>query len=283
MKIAIQLLNRFFCPPILVNSVPKSGTNLARKAICNLPGIYWSGLHIGESSVGSRESFANQSAVLSACKVGVDRPVDAGVTWLKNEASQVGNGSVSTCHIPFSKKAHQVFRKRRLSHIAIVRHPADVALSHAHYINLSPDHFAYGYYKDLSDEERVRTSILGVPKIGLESLSSRYTSILKWEDEGDALILKFENLVGPKGGGSLQKQIDALDRLAKYCQIRVSSNVLAESANGIFGGTHTFEKGRGGQIGGWRQDMSLSNKEVLRAELGKITKRLDYDLSIPQR
>jgi len=54
-----------------------------------------------------------------------------------------------------------------------------------------------------SDHERLLVSIRGGELGGrkLQSLDERYRQFLRWEREGGAAVVKFEDLVGTKGGG----------------------------------------------------------------------------------
>lgn len=66
-------------------------------------------------------------------------------------------------------------------------------------------------------------------------------------------ILRFENLVGPEGGGSREQQINELMGLANFLAVPITEEQATEIANELFGGTLTF---RHGQIGRWRREFT---------------------------
>jgi hypothetical protein len=88
--------------------------------------------------------------------------------------------------------------------VCILRDPRDMAVSQMHYIKQLGNHFAHqGYMALPSDHERLLVSIRGGELGGrkLQSLDERYRQFLRWEREGGAAVVKFEDLVGTKGGG----------------------------------------------------------------------------------
>lgn len=64
-----------------------------------------------------------------------------------------------------------------------------------------------------------------------------------------ALVVRFENLVGPKGSGSEILQKNEVKRIANYLELTVSDEEIEEVCQKLFGGTKTFKKG---QIGTWK-------------------------------
>ena len=89
--------------------------------------------------------------------------------------------------------------------MCILRDPRDVAVSQMHYLKQLKNHFAHEEYMALpSDSERLLVSIRGGELGGrrLQSLDERYRQFLGWERDGGAVVVKFEDLVGPEGGGS---------------------------------------------------------------------------------
>ena len=80
--------------------------------------------------------------------------------------------------------------------------PRDVAVSQMHHIKQRKQHFAHeGYMALPSDRERLMVSIRGGELGGreLQSLERRYRQFLDWEQDGGAVMVGFEDLVGPRG------------------------------------------------------------------------------------
>jgi hypothetical protein len=273
-KLLNSIKNYLFAPPILVNSIPKAGTNLLRKAVCTLPGVASSAKHIGESTTTS------QSDTSDSVTVGIDKPVQVETNKFTQKIHSLSNASVATCHIPYSRTADEIINSKDISHLVIIRHPAEVALSHVNYILESPNHFAYKRYSELSKRECLELSILGSSEINLLSLRERFSRILDWLSYSDPFLVRFEDLIGKEGGGSRRRQLRTLRNIADNCRVRVEESELKKCARRIFGGTSTFQKGRGGQSRGWQDDIERGHFQILESQLGEISRRLGYDLNI---
>ncbi len=144
----------------------------------------------------------------------------------------------------------------------VVRDPRDVAVSHAHYMLARPRHPFHRFYQELGDwESRLAFSITGgwVPGAGyLVSLAERYRLMEAWRTHPGALTLRFEDLVGERGGGTRAAQLEALGRLVELSG--AGDRDPAAIAEEIFGGSSTFRKGK---IGGWRDSFAELHHDLL--------------------
>lgn len=86
----------------------------------------------------------------------------------------------------------------------------------------------------------------------------------------NVLKLRFEDLVGEEGGGSRQSQMEAIERWAKFLAIDVPAETLAE---GLFGGTQTFHKGR---VDSWRDVFKEHHLKAFEREFGDILEDYGY-------
>lgn len=66
-------------------------------------------------------------------------------------------------------------------------------------------------------------------------------------------IARFENLVGPKGGGSKEKQLNELRSLSKFLESEISEKNIEKVAARLWGNSPTFSIGK---IGRWREEMT---------------------------
>jgi hypothetical protein len=88
----------------------------------------------------------------------------------------------------------------------------------------------------------------------------------------DVCNVSFEELTGPKGGGSLTGQQAAVARIARF--LGVASCDPAAVADVLFDpSAFTFHKG---QIGAWRSTLSDRQQGVLRAKHGDLIAALGY-------
>jgi len=78
------------------------------------------------------------------------------------------------------------------------------------------------------------------------------------------LFVKYEDLIGPNGGGSLHRQIQTVQKIAQFLNIpNVDENKASLIAAGLWGNTETFNTStRKGQINAWKKHY---NAEHIRA------------------
>ena len=108
----------------------------------------------------------------------------------------------------------------------------------------------------------------------LQSLDERYRQFLKWERDGGAVLVKFEDLVGTKGGGSAEAQRLAVERVARHLGVEVEQRTMEVVEEELFGVGRTFRKG---QIGGWREEFSEEHERAVKGGLGSLLVELGYE------
>jgi hypothetical protein len=84
------------------------------------------------------------------------------------------------------------------------------------------------------------------------------------------LKLRFEDLVGEEGGGSKPSQAAAIESWAKFLAVDVPAEELAE---GLFGGTSTFSKGR---VDSWRDVFKEHHRKAFDREFGDVLEDYGY-------
>src|ERR687890_613416 len=165
--------------------------------------------------------------------VGVVSPQLISRRWLTRRLSKVPDGGFVNAHCIYSPELADLFRQKGMRTVCILRDPRDVAVSQMHYIKQLENHFAHeGYMALPSDGERLLVSIRGGELGGrkLQSLDERYRQFLRWERDGGAAVVKFEDLVGTKGGGSAEAQRLAVERVASHLGVEVE-----EATMGVIG------------------------------------------------
>lgn len=161
-------------------------------------------------------------------------------------------------HKSFDEDFDKILRKNKFSHILIVRDPRDVAVSKAFYLLKRPEAELHSHLISLSERERFIASINGIPG-RMRSLAELYNMFLPWLNEGSCLMIKFEDLVGSRGGGSDEKQSETLRRIAGHLGIPFDENELKEIAHKSFNkNSVTFRKGQIGDWTNWLDDEMLS-------------------------
>jgi hypothetical protein len=92
-------------------------------------------------------------------------------------------------------------------------------------------------------------------------------------------MVRFEDLVGPEGGGSEEAQRLVVERVAGHLGVPVGEETMRAVKEGLFGVGRTFRKG---QVGGWRQEFSPEHEQAVEEVAGPLLVELGYD-STPDR
>jgi hypothetical protein len=266
---------------VVANSVPKSGTNLMSRLLILLgfeqrPMGIRPRLVAGPFSPIRRFFRAREPEKVS---VGVVSPQQVGRHWLQRRLAKVPDGCFVTAHCLYTPELAKLLHEEEMRVVCILRDPRDVAVSQMHYIKRERQHFAHKAFVALpSDHERLLVSIRGGELGGrkLQSLGERYQQFLGWEQDEGSVVVKFEDLVGPKGGGSAEAQRRAVERVAAHLGFSTDEPALRRVEEELFGVGKTFRKG---QIGGWSKEFSEEHARVAKEVVGPWLVKLGYEAS----
>ena len=267
-------------PRIFLNSIPKAGAHLAERALTEL------GCPRGQGPLGSSTVFGRQQLVKSATRrplvtadvvlVGIEVVAPVRASWLRRRLAGLAPGHYMRGHVQHSGAFAALLEEGDFRVLHVVRDPRDVAVSHAHYMLARPRHPFHRFYKDLGDfESRLAFSITGgwIPGAGyLVPMVERYRLMEAWSTYPGALTLRFEDLVGERGGGTREAQMVSLGRLAALAG--AENQDIGAVAEKIFGGSSTFRKGR---IGGWRESFDERHHELFAAARKELLLRWGYE------
>lgn len=240
--------------PVLANSVPKAGSHLLARCL-ELMGLVYNRTHVHYLHPDERIEQAIRG------------------TWL---------GEFLTAHIPYSTRWHNLLAERRGRVLLIIRDPRDVVVSHFYYVTYKDrKHRLRPYYLQLADDHaRLMASIQGLtPSDGnpygrLDNIARRFRSFLEWEHH-DALVVRFEHLVGPEGGGSAERQEATIRNIAHHLGLPLSPEKVRFVAHNLFyRKSATFRKG---SIGDWRNHFTEEHKRVFKELAGDLLIDLGYE------
>ncbi len=265
---------------VVANSIPKSGTNLLARLLILLG--------FEQTSEGGIRSylvagpFSPVKKLLRArspekVTIGVVSPQRIDRRWLERRLSRVPDGCFVTAHCVYSPELSSLFAEKQMRVVCILRDPRDVAVSQMHHIKRRKEHFAHEALLRLpSDHERLLLSIRGGELGGrrLQSLDERYRQFQGWQDDDNAMVVKFEDLVGPGGGGSAEAQRRTVERVARHVGLDPDERMMRTVEENLFGVSKTFRKG---QIGSWRSEFSEEHARTAREVAGPLLVELGYE------
>lgn len=232
---------------VFINSVPKAGTHLLTAELDRFPELQNSRLHLEVSKI----------------KV-PDRRTPAGypvidLAKVARATSHVRKSQFFSAHLYWTQELEHLVSADGTAMIFMVRDPRDVLLSRLHYVVGLRRHWMHDYLTTQFDNptDRLRALIRGNPAAPFVlPLRATLESYLPWTQSPNVLTVRFEDLVGVRGGGSAEAKLAALRAIASHCGLAPSH--LQELATSSSGATATLRKG---QIGGWRDEMPA---EILR-------------------
>ncbi|MBP0019129.1 MAG: sulfotransferase domain-containing protein [Cyanobacteria bacterium SBLK] len=260
---------------ILINSLPKSGTHLLAKAIeiFGYEEHFSDRPNIEDDSESITPIFFNRRESLKALKrenlaphpdtgisIGALTPLFVEPSVVQRWLDAMKPGSYILGHIPYTLLLNPILEESGFHHVFIIRDPRSVVASSIPFFldtgKMPARHFLEEDIKALSPSDRVKFVLeggyaerAGVP---IKSFAEVYRSMLAWRDRPGLLFLHFEDLVGEGGGGSHEKQMQAIERIAKYLDVPFDEGIIAKAQEIYNPNARTFRKGK---IDSWKTSL----------------------------
>lgn len=260
-----------------INSLPKSGTHLTAKCL-KLMG-YSERDHVGSAQVlnpGLVSKFRRLSMmpIRQGYLVGIDTPVEISRSTVNRMLRNAPERSFITAHVGYSTALLDAVVRHGVQPIVVSRDPRAVLVSFVHYVAQRKEHVLHTEFEMLSMEDRFDAVLNGrrFRNAYLEPLRIRCLALDGWLHSPDTLKIRFEDLVGNRGGGSDDIQRATLSRLAETLGIKNPpiDTVMEE----LFGpGRHTFRKG---QVASWQEEIPATLLPDVDRCVGDIVERWGY-------
>ncbi|MFC1841594.1 sulfotransferase domain-containing protein [Candidatus Dependentiae bacterium] len=230
-------------------SIPKCGTHLLRKCICSL-------MNSSPKEGGGMNYHGTLESFNHFCQ----------------------NGKHSSHHLFFNKKFEPCLHNDKTAFFFIYRDPRDQIVSFAYFMLKIPNSWIRA--KEIPFEELIMELITS-GKIyenspPCKNINDLYQKYIPWLYAPHVCALRFEDLIGPKGGGNLEAQLNSIAKIAEHLGIFLTENQMLEKANALFGGTWTFRKG---QIGAWKTHFNGDHKAAFKEVAGQLLIDLGYEES----
>ncbi|MEZ4698718.1 MAG: sulfotransferase domain-containing protein [Rhodothermales bacterium] len=260
-----------------INSLPKSGTHLTAKCL-KLMG-YSERNHIGSAQVlnpglVSKVRRLSMMPMRQGYLVGIDTPVEIARSTVHRMLKSAPSRSFFTAHVGYSTALLDAVVAHDITPIIVFRDPRAVLVSFVHYVAQRKEHVLHGEYSKLSLEDRFEAVLNGrrFANAYLEPLRIRCLALEGWLTSEHTLKIRFEDLVGNRGGGSDEIQRDTLRRLSEALDI--PNPPIDQVVGELFGpGRHTFRKG---QIASWQEEIPADLLSAVDQKVGDIIERWGY-------
>lgn len=225
-----QFNSRLEYPPILINSIPKSGTYFLERALIEI-GYNSHRLHLsGYNIVDDYRGISDEEMHVDPEKVRIYLPVYLITSLLKNGELVVG-------HIE-SKEVIYEIKKQDILLIYLVRNLRNVLVSlyRFKYNKVKPnDSIPNDYYwrKVTKDKERFKAFLLVYFEYDLSHIKN-IASLICEENEREkdnVIIIRFEDLVNLKLGNEIKKKISHIHRdLFKFIEIGLKKALFTKTS-----------------------------------------------------
>ncbi len=256
-------------PRVIVNSVPKAGTHLAVGVLSRLPKMAYAGVHVQPETLHH----------VSGAPLTADESADA-LRIARAHMDRVRNGQYATAHIPAWPGFESAFGDLEFRMMLLVRDPRDVAVSFAFYASKLKEHHLHQRFRALgSDEDRIRASITGLPATEdspeLLSLDQRVGAFLPWGAAPGVRVVRFEDLIGVRGGGDREIQIDTVSQIAAFVDRPLDRAGAERVADAVW--TPSSTTFRRGVSGGWRDYFTPALTDLFKRLGGQLLVDMGYE------
>jgi hypothetical protein len=232
---------------VLVTSMPKAGTHIVTTALDNFPSVRKAGI-----TVYSTDLLGDQQHIpeIKNTPLPVDRDSAHGALHRTKQGQYV------VSHLHHDPALVAVLSELDYRTIFVYRDPRDVVISNMHYIKRLRRHhnhkrFAYSFR---TDKDRLLALIEGADADqygpAIESIGSRLRTYAGWLTEDNVLPCRFEDIIGPAGGGTQTTQQNVIQEIANHIGCPVSTRQIEDITSKVWSPRSvTFRSGKSGE---WR-------------------------------
>lgn len=227
-------------PPVLANSLPRGGPFLLATALEALGLSRFEGRDAGPTAFNFKEArrcLADEGAVSEGDGVAISpfAPCVAPAATMKRWLSRVPRGRYIMGHVACGPALMPSVRALGMRHIVILRDPRAQLAALLLEGDVMP-RFLRADFAALSFDARLDFMRRGgaMPSAGvtLRGFAEVYRSMARWQREPGCLVVRFEDLAGPAGGGDERRQRRALVAIAHHLGL-AEARAHAASLDGI--------------------------------------------------
>ena len=252
---------------ILCNSYPKSGTHLLYQILYSIPELRkWDDIVSVQALCGIMNTASH-------------------IRWKIGSAPP---HSIVRSHLMYCDEILDVLREFNCKTLFIYRDLRDVAVSHARWVTKEKRIFLHDLYHQYAGfDDQLMWSIKGVPigspfgsNVSQPNIGTDFSRWSGWIKDDNTLAVKFEDLVGERGGGSEKKRIEVVENILEHLSIPFSPHQVKDKFASYTlnpDESHTFKKGGKGSIGGWKDLFQEKHKSEFKKVAGEILIQLDYE------
>ncbi|MEM6604780.1 MAG: sulfotransferase domain-containing protein, partial [Pseudomonadota bacterium] len=217
------IAGRFHGPRVLINSIPKAGTHLLEGILEDLPLM---------------RNGGKRTLVLTG----------QNQTAIERSVSGVRRGEFLTAHIGCNPWTSRCLQNSQTRMLFMVRDPRDVVVSRYRYVaEIDHLHPAHAFMKALpGNRDRLKAAITGIAG-KMPSMAETLDEFSGWLNHDSALTIRFEDIIGCRGGGDAAIQRRAIEQISEFVGLQVAPSEIDATLSKSLGKTSSTH--RSGKIG----------------------------------
>lgn len=263
------LLYRFSGCGVIITSIPKSVTHLVEQLIKQL------GLSRPYKNRGLLQYYGWPHQADQRIQNSLDRVIQA--------VEDLHPGHYLLTHLVPEPALLDSIRECGHRVIFMYRDPRAVVVSHVNHVFRNETSKFHPFYKKVlgSKDKSLALAIRGAgsmsvdfPTYWLPDIKSYYASFAGWFDVDSCLGIRFEDLIGPQGGGESRTQRTATKRILDHIEYPYQREALDRWIEGIFDkDSPTFYRGK---VDGWRDAFSERHERIFDEVSGNLLTEWGY-------
>jgi hypothetical protein len=254
---------------VLITSMPKAGTHIVTTALDNFPSVRKAGITVYSTDLLGNEKYISEIK-------NTPLPVDRDSAYRALRRAKRGQYVVS--HLQHDLVLVAVLNELDYRTIFVYRDPRDVVISNMHYIKRLRRHHNHERFVHTfrTDKDRLLALIEGADADqygpAIESIGSRLRTYAGWLTEDNVLRCRFEDIIGPAGGGTQTTQQNVIQEIAHHIGCPVSTREIEDITSMVWSPQSvTFRSGKSGE---WRDVFDEDLVDAFRQEVDVDTLRL---------
>lgn len=164
-------------PPIIIDSIPKSGTHLLMQVARSLPNTQYFGSFIAWSSSLRLKKRSDQA--------------------MMRRLARIAPGEIVGAHLHYASATQETLQRLNAVHWLIIRDPVDILLSEAHYLrSMNRFHRMAREFRGLDREQSIERALRGsqVRPDLYPHFEARISPYLNWLKDDTCLVVRYESL-----------------------------------------------------------------------------------------
>lgn len=145
-------------PRIIINSLPKSGTNMVSK-LFDLAGLRWNHVCFDSRLILRANPWTRLWRKISQCNgsevmVGIGSPVSVPARLIERNFERLAPNQYIKSHVGYTTAIVRLSERHEIVPVIVIRDPRDVIVSQVHYALNAPKHFLHRAFTALGDRQR---------------------------------------------------------------------------------------------------------------------------------